>query len=311
MTERRTVQLGLFSPSVISAVAHRRGAYTARRLQVHEHPVSSSPQQFTSLRAGGYDLVLTAPDNVATYRFNHGNPLGEQLDVRIVAGVDAGLGLSLMARESIDSVTQLRGCTVAVDVPTSGFALVLYAMLEQHGLRVDRDLELVSAGSTPRRWAALADGAFDATLLNAGFDLVAEAAGYRRLSRVGDVAAPYLGTVLAATGQTLDERPDLVRSFLGAWSEARSHVLEPANAPEVTEVVTSLFGVPATAARTLYEVQADPDTGLVPDGTVPREALAAVLDLRLRQGGFRPGYELHELLGDESGLVDRRFAARA
>jgi ABC-type nitrate/sulfonate/bicarbonate transport system substrate-binding protein len=309
VTQHEELRLGLFSPSIVSAIAQRRGLYASAGLAVAEHPVSSSPAQFASLRDGEYHLVLTAPDNVATYRFNAGNPLGERLDVRMVAGVDAGMGLSLVARGGIATVEELRGGKVAVDVPTSGFALVLYAMLERHGLRANEDVELVVAGSTPRRWAALAAGEFDATLLNAGFDVVAEAAGYRRLARVQDVAAPYLGTVLAATGPFLDEHPDTVTSFLTAWDQARRLALDPANADECTRVVAELFDLDGATATDVYRVATDPATGLLPHPAVPHAGLTTVLELRRRQGGFTPARELRELLDGDSGLVEHRFTA--
>jgi hypothetical protein len=49
---------------------------------------------------GDLDLVLTSPDNVATYRFNAATRLGRRADVRIVRPVDHGLGLSLLARRN-------------------------------------------------------------------------------------------------------------------------------------------------------------------------------------------------------------------
>lgn len=303
MNQVSHIRLGYFTPSAISEVAQRHGYYRAAGLEVEELPVKSSPQQFDSLRSGDYDLVLTAPDNVATYRFNDDNPLGQRLDVRMVAGVDAGTGLSLIARPGVGSVTQLRGAKVAVDVPTSGFALVLYAILEQHGMHADRDVELVSAGSTPRRWDALRAGEFDATLLNAGFDVVAENAGYTRLAEVGDVVVPYLGTVVAAMGRTIDESPELVTSFLSAWARAREHVLDPRNRAEVVELTAAQLSLPRESAEQFTDRVLAPSTGLVADGTVPTDALGAVLELRSGQGGFRPDRTVAEMLDPASGLV--------
>lgn len=308
MARLLTVDLGIFGPSIVSEIAQRQQLYADAGLAVTEHPVASSPAQFASLRDGEYHLVLTGPDNVATYRLNDENPLGGRLDVRIVAGIDAGMGLSLVARPDVDSVADLRGRKVAVDVPASGFALVLFALLEQHGLRPGEDVEIVTAGSTPRRWAALSEGQFDATLLNAGFDVIAEAAGHRRLARVQDVAEPYLGAVVAGMGTFLDERPDVVRPFLDAWERARAFALDPANAHVCTAVISELFKLEGSTAAAVHRVLTDPAMGLLPDGSVPHEALAPVLDLRRRQGGFAPPRDLAEMLDDASGLVDRRFA---
>lgn len=307
MDRLQRVRLGYFSPSIISAVAQRHGCYRAVGLEVEELAVRSSPQQFESLRQGEYDLVLTAPDNVAAYRFNDDNPLQEPLDVRIVAGVDAGTRLSLVSGPRITAIADLRDRRVAVDVPTSGFALVLYLMLERAGLQAGRDVELVTAGSTPRRWAALRDGEFDATLLNAGFDVLAEASGYLRLTEVGEVVDDYLGTVVAAMGRTLHERTGLVDAFLHAWAQARRHVLDPANRAEVTDLVSDQLSMSSIAAERVTDVLMDPRTGLVRDGRVPRKALASVLELRSIQGGFNPRRVVSDLLDPRSGLVDDRL----
>jgi len=48
--------------------------------------------------------------------------LGRRADVRIVRSVDRGLGLSLLAVPEVRDLAGLRGGTVAVDVPSSGFA---------------------------------------------------------------------------------------------------------------------------------------------------------------------------------------------
>ena len=62
------------------------------------------------------------------------------------------------------------------------------------------DYELVTLGSTPRRLEALLAGDCDATMLNAGNELVAERAGCSGSPSVADVVAPYLGTVVAVAG---------------------------------------------------------------------------------------------------------------
>ena len=93
--------LGVFSPSVLLDVARSSGWLAAAGIILREVPVPSSPAQFASLRDAEFDAVFTSPDNVLAYRFLPANPLGELLDVEIVAGLDRGLGLCLGARPGI------------------------------------------------------------------------------------------------------------------------------------------------------------------------------------------------------------------
>ena len=186
------ITLGTFTPSVLLEVARTTGRLTEAGLDVREVAVPSSPAQFASLRDGEFDAVFTSPDNVLAYRFLSANPLGELLDVELVAGLDRGLGLCLGARPGVTAPADLRGGRLGVDVPNSGFAFVAYALLEELGVTRD-DVEIVALGSTPKRAAALHTGGCDVTVLNAGNELTARTLGCALLTDVTRLG-PYIGT---------------------------------------------------------------------------------------------------------------------
>lgn len=263
-------------------VARRLGT-----LDVHETLVTSSPAQFRALLDGELHAALTSPDNVVAYRFAPDNPLGETADVRIVAAVDRGLGLGAYAMPGRD----LRGARVGVDVPTSGFAFALYALLESLGLERG-DYEVVALGSTPRRLKALLDGDCDATMLNAGSELRAEAAGAVRLARLTDVCRPYLGTVLCTVGPG---EP----AFAAALRET-AHEIARGRADEVVvEEASAALSLPDTLARRYLARLRDPDEGLVPDGRVDLAAMETVVGLRRRYASLGDG-----VLDPSRGLID-------
>jgi ABC-type nitrate/sulfonate/bicarbonate transport system substrate-binding protein len=269
--------VGSFSPSVLLRVARVTGVLAAHGLAVEERAVASSPDQFRSLLTGELDAALTSPDNVLAYRYLPGNPLGRSADVRIVAGIDRGLGLGLYGVPDLESVADLRGARVGVDVAVSGFAFVLYEMLGRAGLRAVGDYELVELGATPARLAALLDRRCAATMLNAGSDLRAEEGGLLRLASVADVADPYLGTVLAVHG----DPPPGVRALAAALAEAIDAVLD-GSAHHVAVAEAGALGLPRHLAERYAEGLADPATGLVAGAAVDRAGLASVLDLRRR-----------------------------
>ncbi|HET6735473.1 hypothetical protein, partial [Mycobacterium sp.] len=193
---RAQLRIGTFTPSLLIALARSTGRLDRAGLEVTETPVSSSPAQFRSLEAGEFDAVMTSPDNVLAYRFLRANPLKRNLAVEILAGIDRGLGLSLCLAPSVTDVADVRDRVVGVDVPESGFAFVAFELLDRAGLG-KADYSVESLGSTPRRAAALTEGTCAATVLNAGNELRAIAAGCRVVSTVADIG-PYLGTVMAA-----------------------------------------------------------------------------------------------------------------
>lgn len=272
-----TLRVGSFSPSVLLRAARRTGALAAHGLEVQEEPVPSSPAQFRALADGSLDAALTSPDNVVAYRFLPANPLGGTRDVRIVAGIDRGLGLALYARKGTAAVEDLRGTVIGVDVAASGFAFALLEILARAGLTAGVDYELVELGSTPNRLEALLEGRCSATMLNAGSDLRADDVGLPRLADVTSVAAPYLGTVLAVQG----EPSESVRALARALRETAGEILSGRALDQALEEAAAT-GLPRHLAQRYVDRLADPDHGLVPDGSVDAAALESVVALRRR-----------------------------
>lgn len=267
--------LGVFSPSVLLDVARTSGRLAAAGVQVRTVPVPSSPAQFASLRDGAFDAVFTSPDNVLAYRFVPGNPLGELLDVEVVAGLDRGLGLCLAARPGVVDPDALRGGVLGVDVPDSGFAFVAYALLEAVGLRRE-DYDVVALGSTPKRAVELRTGGCDMTVLNAGNELAARAFGCTALADVTRLG-PYIGTVVARM------RPaPAVDRFVAA-------VLNTADAIRAGELddtaraaAAALLDLGAQEAAEHVAVLRDPARGLIPGGIVDAASMDTIVDLRGR-----------------------------
>jgi ABC-type nitrate/sulfonate/bicarbonate transport system substrate-binding protein len=294
------LRLGFFSPSVVSRWADEHGVFADHGLVVDELPVNSSPQQFSSLLAGEYDVVLTSPDNVATYVLNEGNPLGRRLDLHLLRAVDGGSRLSLVACPGIDRLEGVAGRRFGVDVPTSGFAYVAYALLRAVGLEPYRDYEVVTAGATPRRRELLAAGEFDVTLLNAGHEARAVRAGARVLGVVSDVVSPYLGAVLATVA---GGRTEPVERFLAAWTEAERAVLDPTAAEDVLALLERQPDTDRSVAEAMYESLIDPVHGLCAGGAIDPAALESVLRLRAAAGGFEQDHDLAALSRPGGGLV--------
>lgn len=275
MAAARVVQLGSFTPSVVLEVARRTGALADAGLEVTEHPVPSSPAQFRSLIEGELHVGITNPDNVFAYRFDPENPLGELVDARILSGVDRGLGLGVWARPGTD-VEDLRGARVGVDVPGSGFALALFTLLERRGLARD-DYEVVKLGSTPKRLQALLDGECAATMLGAGNELTARAAGCTLVAAVRDELSPYLATVVCVVR---DEYLEVGHDLADVLTATSARIVGGDLADDAVAAAAERLGLDDVLARQYVEGLGDPRDGLVLDGSVDPAALRTVLDLR-------------------------------
>jgi ABC-type nitrate/sulfonate/bicarbonate transport system substrate-binding protein len=272
------LHVGSFTPSLLIDLTRSSGRFAAAGLEVRESPVVSSPAQFASLDAGELDLVMTSPDNVLAYRFLSANPLGKNLPVEIIGGIDRGLGLSLWTGAAVTGIDAVRDGTFAVDVPQSGFAFVAYGLLERAGL-APGDYVLESLGSTPRRAAALIAGECTATVLNAGNELRAEAAGCHLISRVSDIG-PYLGTVVAALATADDDLVDARRRFVDALLETSREILAGHRDSDVVESAVRLLDLGENEARAHLACLLDPERGLIPDGLVDEASVSTLIDLR-------------------------------
>ena len=277
---RAQLRIGTFTPSLLIDIARSTGRLDRAELDVTETPVPSSPAQFRSLEAGEFDVVMTSPDNVLAYRFLSANPLQRNLPVEILAGIDRGLGLSLCLAPSVPDVADVRGRIVGVDVPGSGFAFVAFALLESAGLGRD-DYTVESLGSTPRRAAALAEETCAATVLNAGNELRAIAAGCRVVSTVADVG-PYLGTVMAAMSADDPEITGPRERLVEVVIDTARDVVAGQLHGEVIEAAGRLLGLAQPQAQAHLDCLLDPTHGLITDGRVDESSIDTLINLRRR-----------------------------
>lgn len=275
--------VGTFTPSVLLRVADEGGYLARARLRVQEVPVASSPQQFRSLLDRELDAVLTSPDNVLAYRFSPTNPLRTLADVRIVSTVDRGLGLSLWLRaprhgERWAGAEMLRGARIGVDVATSGFALAMYALIESLGV-ARHEYELIALGSTPNRRKALIAGDCDATMLNAGNELLAHEAGCLPLAGIAPTCTPYVGTVLGVAG---DAQLPQAQALARALRAAARDIVGGEHDELAAGSAQSLLGLSPTAARRFVTTLKDRENGLILADEVDKEGLGTVAALRRR-----------------------------
>jgi ABC-type nitrate/sulfonate/bicarbonate transport system substrate-binding protein len=297
-TSNDQLNVGTFTPSLLLDIARSSGALERAKLDVNESLVPSSPAQFTSLEAGEFDVVFTSPDNVLAYHFLSENPLQRRIPMQIVCGIDRGLGLSLCTAAAITRVDDLRGKTLAVDVPQSGFAFVAYALLEREGLRPG-DYVVESLGSTPRRSAALIAGSCAATILNAGNELRAVGAGCSNISPVTELG-PYLGTVLATLANSEGPVDEVCVRFADALLTTIDEIVAGEREADVIEAAIRLLDLSERQAQDHYACLRDPSTGFIEGGTVGRASIATLVKLRR---DYSPTSELDAILNDIDSVV--------
>ncbi|AVG23814.1 putative ABC-type nitrate/sulfonate/bicarbonate substrate-binding protein [Pontimonas salivibrio] len=287
------IKIGQFSESPVLAVARGLGLDSRYGLSWVTDRVASSPGQFESLRNGEYDLVVTSPDNVLLYATTDANPLKEKINLRLLRPIDRGLGLALYTSRDIEHPTDFIGCTLGVDVMSSGFALLLLRMLEELGVE-DSSISFKPVGATPKRLVAITEGDISGSILNAETAVAAEAAGLKKWSSSVDVSDHYLGTVLC---QMAGPVSDSTRAFLDMWEEATGIIL--ASAPEsLVEVFSE--SAPALATKAYVDLLQSSDFGCIAGEEITIDALTVLADIRAAAHAYTPNEQQIKDLLDSS-----------
>ncbi|HEX2780401.1 MAG TPA: ABC transporter substrate-binding protein [Gemmatimonadaceae bacterium] len=313
--EPAVIKLGYFSKSPVITMGLKHGFFAAENITLDTAQTASSPQIFRNLRDGQRDIILTQIDNVFNYRYNQSNPIGGTFEPVAFMGTDWGNGAALVTRKGITAVEELRGKTVAVDSPNSGFAFVLYGILRAHGLQKDVDYTVIvpkkadgtQDSGTPARFTRLQAGEFDATILNAGFQFRAEAAGFPVLGQIRDAADPFMGGSGVARRAWLDENQDLAIRFIRAYVAAENYVLDPANKPELIAQLTREANGNTLVANKTYDLLLREGEGLTPEASIDLKGLFETASLRASFGGFDTPQNLQYLTSPASGMYDLSY----
>lgn len=306
-----SITLGVFYQSLPMMAAQELGSYEGEGLDIEYQKVSSSIQQFEFLRDDRYDVIQTSPDNVANYRLNEGNPVGGRIASVGFMGMDYGMNLTLVVRPEIEDAGQLKGRTVSVDAPFSGFAYVLYKILRRAGLEREVDYQVVPIGGVADRYTALLAGDFDGTLLSGGFETRAVSQGYRIVGSAYEIASPYVGVMACAKDEWLDRNADEAGRFIRASHGASQWCFDPANRDDAIAMLARLPNTDEALAAQLCDVQLRDGVGIIRDLGIDGAGIRNVLELRREFDGFETEPDLDALAASGGGLYDLRFLEEA
>jgi ABC-type nitrate/sulfonate/bicarbonate transport system substrate-binding protein len=239
--------------------------------------------QLTNLTEGKFDIAMTAIDNVVAYMEGQGEvPVATAPDLVVFMGADNGL-LSLVTVPEAKTIADLKGRTLSVDAVTTGYAFVLFDLLQRGGLGKD-DYKVEKAGGVLARWEALKEKKHDGTMLITPFDTLAKAAGFNILQRAIDVYGHYQGLVGAARrGWAREHRGELV-GYVRGYLAGLTWLFDPANKDEAIALLRKNAPQmsPELAAQS-YAILVHPQ-GFTADGALDIAGTRKVLELRSRYG---------------------------
>ena len=166
-------------------------------------------------------------------------------------GGDNGFN-NVFCQPDIGSFADLRGKTVIVDATNTAFALVLYRVLAQNGLRRG-DYAARSVGATPLRLAEmLKDTSAKAAILNLPFRILAKRAGLKDMGEAVGFVGPYLSTAGFVMRSWGEANADLLSRYIQAYVTGLRWAIDPANCDAAIGLLASNLRIePDVAARRL------------------------------------------------------------
>jgi ABC-type nitrate/sulfonate/bicarbonate transport system substrate-binding protein len=283
------IQYGAFGKSVAYIEAIKQGYFADEGLSVCYNQVSGSQQQFNSLLSGQYNIIASTADNFANQYVNTAP------DVEIIGASDKGASLDLVVNTAngINSIADLKGKSVAVDAPSSGFVFATEKILEENGLQPgDYSLQVIGgslqrlqdieAGETPT-----GDPVY-ATILAAPFIEEAHADPVLKdVASFSSYVAPYQGTSLGVTDTYAQANPTLVTNFLTAMIRGSLYAENPLNQNAVIADIASTDNVSTTIATNIYnDTESNPISGENLAEMVSIPGLINTIQLRQSFNGF-------------------------
>lgn len=177
-------------------VAQDKGLFAKEGLNVKLSATKGSIAQMKDLMAGKYQVASTSIDNVIAYTEGQADVKIDNYDVVAVGGVHSGLN-SVVTRPEIKTYQEIKGKPVAVDALSTGYAFVLFKILEKNGLKFGKDYTVVSVGGGPQRLEAMESKKAVAAVISAPNDTEAAAMGYHILADAAKELGGYQGSAYA------------------------------------------------------------------------------------------------------------------
>jgi NitT/TauT family transport system substrate-binding protein len=199
----------------------------------------------------------------------------------------------LNAKPSIKSLKDLKGKTVSIGGQKDVTRIYLDRMLEPNGLK-DSDVNLVYAGASSARLAALESGAVDAAILTSPYNFNAVSDGFPVIGRTADYITdlPQNGIIVNrnwATGHM-----DTLRKFLVASQKGTDWFMDRGNRAEAIDILVRVGKLKPDEVAKSFDFFRDGEF-FEPTGNVSKSKLRTVTKVLESLGDVPSNLDLDKL----------------
>ena len=271
-------------------VAEEKGYFSQEGLQVEMIVTGDSGRQLDGLAQGDYDIAHQAADH-----FIRAVEQGQDLFVFMTISRPI---FDFVVHPAIQSIGDLKGKTIALDRPTTGYWLLFRKVFSENGLPPQDYQLLPHLGGAENRLLAVKDGRAQGTFLNPPLSLEAISQGLPRLTGLADHFQEFPGSSGGARREwARDNEATLVR-YLRAYIRAVDWLLDPGNREEAITLFANKVEIDARHVPGSY--QSFVGTGLVPSAALSMAGIQQLLDLLLETGQLEPPVSSPEKYADPS-----------
>jgi ABC-type nitrate/sulfonate/bicarbonate transport system substrate-binding protein len=167
-------------------------------------------------------------------------------------------------------------------------------MLIPNGVK-PTDYDMLFAGATSARFAALRSGAVDAALLTVPFNFYAESAGFTNLGFTFDYlpAMPFAG--MAVNRNWAAANPGQIEKFLGVYNKSIAWFTDASHRGEAVRMMEETSKLDHADVAKAYDFLHDKNL-FEPTGKVSKAKLATVVDALQELGDIPSGFPVERLL---------------
>jgi len=231
-------------------IAAKKGFYAAEGLEADIVHVQSSAALVQQLAAGSLDLSMSSGMVDIIRAIDKGAPLA------LIRFEAQSPPYALVAKPAIKDMKTLKGKTISIGGPKDITRIFLERMLQPNGVSPG-EYDLVFAGATQARAAALLGGAVDAAIVVPPFNFQAQAAGFNQLGVTIDYAAdlPFSGTV--ANRNWAATRRDVLQKLLNAQLKSVAWFYDERNRAEAVAILGQQSSIKPVDIEKSYDFYRD------------------------------------------------------
>jgi len=287
-----TIRVGVISDSATSwplRVAQEKGFFRQEGAEVEILVEVDSGKLLAGVAEGKYDISHQASDH-----FIRGVQEGKPVFIFMTISRPI---FDFVVSPDVRSIADLKGKTIALDRPTTGYWVLFRKVFAQNGVSPEDYRLLPNLGGAEKRFLAVKEGRAQGTFLNPPLSLTAISQGFPRLTGLADHYPDLPGSSGGARRDWAKQHEASLVAYLRGWKRAVEWLSDPKNREEAIAIYSKRVKADPEQLAGTYE-------SFVRDGLVRTPlnmtGMKQVLDLLVESGQLTTDAAKPELYADPS-----------